>query len=248
MNRRSVIAGIVTTTPLFAGCAEQGSSVQLEPRNVLVVGNDHDGWTWDVTFDVWYHLNALAEGEGFYGVRSHLVATDGEEIDRFEHGDLPWHALETDERTRDETEAGTEYNGTYRETVSATADRFPNWIVFTVDRTETSGRALVSVSGVTAADPVPLESPETDDRNRTDTETGSRGSEADTGDHKNETGSKRLEIADDDWTKIELKRYQSFPPTAEIASAANATSNRTQDTPTDRNVTDDRDVDSNSSG
>ncbi|WP_254762720.1 hypothetical protein [Natrinema marinum] len=241
MKRRRVIAGIVTTTPLFAGCAEQGSSVQLEPRNVRVVGTDDDGWTWDVTFDVWYHLNALAKSEGFYGVRSHLVNTDGEEIDRFEHGDLPWHALETDERTKTDTEAGTEYNGTFRETVSATADRFPNWIVFTVDRTETSGRALVSVSGVTAADPVPLESTDADDRNRTDTGTGSRGSEA-------ETGPIRLEIADEDWTRIELERYQSFPPTGEIGSAANATTNRTRNTPSDPNVTDDRDVDSNSSG
>lgn len=135
MNRRTIMAGVVATIPLLSGCSESGTGVRLEPRDVRVVGTAvDDGWAWDVTVDIAYELHALDEDEGLYGVRTHLVDEQGTPIDHIEHGDLAWHALPADERTREETDDGTEYDGTRRETVSIPTDRFPRWIVFTADR------------------------------------------------------------------------------------------------------------------
>ncbi|SEQ88140.1 hypothetical protein [Natrinema salaciae] len=248
MNRRTVIAGVVATVPLLSGCSETGTSIRLEPRDVRVVGEADDGWTWDVTYDAAYELDGLDEDEGFYGVRSHLVDARGRELDRIEHGDLAWNALPTEDRTKEDREDGTKYEGTSHETVSVTTNRFPRWIVFTIDRVVASGRWIVSVDGVTAADPGP-QSPANDDRNRTESDADPNRTKTDDGDHVTEPDidSDRLEVAGDDWDRIELPEYESFPPTDVIANASEPSNERRADPPTNGSETTAPDSDSNSS-
>ncbi|WP_255168949.1 hypothetical protein [Natrononativus amylolyticus] len=216
MKRRAVLAG----------CSDPSTTIRLEAHSPEAVGTPVDGGRdWSISFDLEYELTGLNETDGLYGVGSFLVDSDGNVLERIEHGDLAWNALAADERETTESEDGFEfYRGTVRETVSAATDRPPRWIVFTADRAD-GARSSVRVYGLAVDDALELPSIDGDcERVIADRE--------------------EIEITDDDWDQIRLGRYTSFPPTDEIpseeteADAAKATTEATVVNDTTNETTD----------
>ena len=241
MKRRAVVAGIVGGIPLISGCSDPGTTIRLEPETVRVVGDARDEGNWDVTFSLAYELNGLDEGDGLSGVRSHLLTDEGTELERIEHGDLVWDSLPATRRETDESDDGVDYyRGTITRQVSTTADQFPHWIVFTADRAIASGVwSDVSVYGVTTASQASLDQHAENggetatngtrtqtnrttaaNQSRSETETENRSQSA----TETDADDARVDVSGDDWNRVRLPNYDTFPPTDEIPTNDRSTS------------------------
>lgn len=233
MRRRTVVAGVVGTLPLLSGCSDPGTTLGLAPEEPRAVGTDDESEpSWSVAFDLAYELNGLEEDDGLYGVASHLIAADGDRLERIGHGDLSWRDLPSDRRETGEYEDGVEYyRGTVRERVSATTDRFPQWIAFTVDRVAGSGVWKdASIEGVTAAGPFEQAGDAVRDRgsaNVTENRTDSATNRSDAAESTVEIDRGKREVDDADWERIDLNDYRTYPPSDEIPAPTDGTENET---------------------
>ncbi len=227
------MAGVVGTLPLLSGCSDPGTTLSLAPAGPRAVRTDDESEpSWSIAFDLAYELNGLDEGDGLYGVASHLIAADGDRLERIGHDDLSWRDLPSDRRETGEYEDGGEYyRGTVRERVSATTDRCPRWIAFTVDRVAGSGVWTdASIEGVTAADPFEQAGDAVRDRggaNATENRPDSAANRSNATESPAETDRSELEVDGADWERIDLNDYRTYPPSDEIPAPTDGTENET---------------------